>query len=199
MKREGASRQATVVVVGLGPAGVDLLVPLARQAIERVNRRYVRTGRHPAVQALESEGLAFTTFDDVYDRLDSLEAVYREMASVLARVAVEEGEVLYAVPGAPVLAERTVALLREAADVRIEVVPGLSFAEYAWNRLGIDPLSGAGARVVDGRKLEEELPLDGGTFLIAQCDGRLRLSDLKVSLLERVPPEAPVTVLHHLG
>lgn len=189
--------QARVVVVGLGPAGVDLLLPIARKAIERVARRYVRTARHPAVQALRSEGLVFSSFDDLYDRLDTLEAVYRAMAGILARAAADEGEVLYAVPGSPVLAERAVALLRQASDVEVDLVPGLSFAEYAWTRLGIDPLSGA--RVVDGRALEDELPLDGGTLLIAQCDGQLRLSDLKLSLLERLSPEAPVTVLCHLG
>ena len=37
-----------VVVVGLGPAGVDLMLPAARQKLSYVAHRYVRTARHPA-------------------------------------------------------------------------------------------------------------------------------------------------------
>jgi tetrapyrrole methylase family protein/MazG family protein len=51
-----------------------------------------------------------------------------------------------------------------------------------------------GARVVDGRELDGDGPL-----LIAQCDTRLVLSDVKVALLERLEPKTPVTVLQRLG
>src|SRR5207244_2746139 len=39
----------------------------------------------------------------------------------------------------------------------------------------------------------------GGPVLIAQCDTRLLLSDVKLVLLEVLPSDAPVTVLRHLG
>ena len=48
------------------------------------------------------------------------------------------------------------AVLRRAADageIDLEVVPGLSFADLAWARLGVDPMA-TGARVIDGRDLE---------------------------------------------
>ena len=60
------------------------------------------------------------------------------------------------------------------------MVAGLSFAEVAWARLGIDPMA-TGARVVDGRAIvDAEL---AGPLLIAQCDNRFVLSDVKVELL----------------
>ena len=40
-----------------------------------------------------------------------------------------------------------------AGAIELEVVPGLSFAELAWARLGVDPLT-TGAHVVDGRALD---------------------------------------------
>lgn len=49
-----------------------------------------------------------------------------------------EGEVLYAVPGWPLVAERTVELLRDDPRFEVEVVPTLSFLDLAWDRLGID-------------------------------------------------------------
>src|SRR5207248_2568210 len=99
-------------------------------------------------------------------------------------------------------AERSVELLRSAAargDIELELVPGLSFAELAWARLGVDPMSGA--RLADARHLTAEDAVGGGPVLIAQCDTRLLLSDVKLVLLEEayevveaveaLPPDAP--------
>jgi tetrapyrrole methylase family protein/MazG family protein len=109
-------------------------------------------------------------------------------------VASRDADVVYAVPGHPLVAERTVAMLQ--ARVAVEIVPGLSFADLAWVRLGVDPMA-RGARVVDGRDMEAtEL---AGPMLIAQCDNPLVLSDVKLSLLEHLAPDTSVTVLQRLG
>ena len=41
-----------VVVVGLGPAGADHVLPVARRVLERATVRFARTARHPAVAGL---------------------------------------------------------------------------------------------------------------------------------------------------
>src|SRR3989442_1197130 len=56
-----------------------------------------------------------------------------------------------------------------------------------------------GARVAAARPLPAEDAVGGGPVLIAQCDTRLLLSDVKLVLLEVLPADAPVTVLRHLG
>lgn len=191
---------AKVVVVGLGPAGADLVLPAARTALHRVATRYVRTARHPAVEELTAYGIEFTSFDPVYDRGTDLDAVYAEIVDELVAAAERVGMVAYAVPGSPVVAERTVVMLSaraRAGDIELEIVPGLSFAELAWARLGIDPLDGA--RVVDGRALAPGELESGGAVLVAQLDSALVLSDVKLALLDRVEPDHPVTLLHHLG
>ena len=190
-----------VVVVGLGPAGADLLLPAARTALAAAPVRYARTARHPAVAALAADGLDLTPLDDRYETADDLDGVYRAIVAALLDAAAEHGEVAYAVPGSPALAERTVTLLREAAaagTVELTVVAGLSFADLAWTRLGVDPLEGL-ARVVDGRALASAGLDLGGTLLVAQCDDPLVLGDAKLALLDHAAPTTPVTVLHHLG
>src|SRR5437899_11385626 len=97
---------ATVVVVGLGPAGPELLTEAARQAIDRVPQRFVRTARHPSASTVGGAH----SFDEVYERCDSLEEVYAQIVDALAEAAASAGEVLYAVPGSPLVAARTVAL-----------------------------------------------------------------------------------------
>ncbi|MDQ6854079.1 MAG: nucleoside triphosphate pyrophosphohydrolase [Actinomycetota bacterium] len=191
---------ARVVVVGLGPAGADLIVPAARRALEHSTNRYVRTARHPAVEELAAAGIELRSFDEEYDAAADVDEVYTRIAAKLVDVAADTGEVVYAVPGNPAVAERSVALLRKSAEsgnIKLEIVPGLSFAELAWSRLGIDPMSGA--RVADARRLTAEAAVGEGPLLIAQCDTRLVLSDVKLVLLEVLPADAAVTVLRHLG
>jgi tetrapyrrole methylase family protein / MazG family protein len=189
-----------VVVVGLGPAGADLVLPAARQRLEEIPTRRVRTARHPAVDDLAAEGITFRSFDDVYERADDLDAVYERIASAVVDAAGDGGEVVYAVPGSPAVAERTVLLLRDRADageITLEVVPGLSFAELAWSRLGVDPVGGA--RVVDGRDLTSAAVGGGGPLLIAQVDSAALMSEVKLTLLESLDPATPTTILSRLG
>jgi len=195
-RARGRVSRPRVVVVGLGPAGVDLLLPAARAALQRVPVRYVRTSRHPAVDDLAREGLALEPLDLLYDTGDDLDTVYAAIAARVVAAAQEHGEIVYAVPGSPSVAERTVALLR-GAGIEIEIVPGLSFADLAWNRLGIDPMTGA--RVIDARAFAVDSAGFAGAMLLAQCDTRFVLSDVKVALLDVLPPEHEVIVLQGLG
>jgi tetrapyrrole methylase family protein/MazG family protein len=185
-----------VVVVGLGPAGADLLLPAARHAIERIPYRFVRTARHPAVDDLAREGMTFRSFDHVYDEAATIDSVYPAIVDALVEAAVRDDEVLYAVPGNPAVAEHSVALLLARDDVTVDVLPGLSFAELAWARAGIDPMA-SGARLVDAHDLT--IPDGGGPVLIAQVDSALVLSDVKLALLEELDANMPVLVLQRLG
>ena len=183
-------------MVGLGPAGVDLLLPVRARRTRRVPVRYARTGRHPAVEELAREGLVLEPLDLLYDSGDDLDKVYAAIAARVVEAAHEHGEIVYAVPGSPSVAERTVVLLR-AAGVDVDIVPGLSFADLAWNRIGIDPMTGA--RVVDARAFAVDAAGFAGPLLLAQCDTRFVLSDVKLALLEALPPEHEVTLLQRLG
>ena len=121
-----------VVVVGLGPAGVDLLVPAARRALEEIPVRYVRTARHPAITELIAQGWAGDALDDHYEQSENLEDTYAKIVATLCQQAKIHGTVAYAVPGSPAVAERTVVLLHEAAVaglIDLQVIPGVSFAE----------------------------------------------------------------------
>ncbi|MFZ4519586.1 MAG: MazG nucleotide pyrophosphohydrolase domain-containing protein, partial [Microthrixaceae bacterium] len=181
-----------VHVVGLGPAGADLLTAGTLALIERVPVRFLRTRRHPAATALADA----PTFDDRYERAERIEDVYRGIVEELVAAAGERGEVLYAVPGSPVVAEHTVELLLADPRVRTVVHPALSFLDLAWARLGVDPVE-LGVRVVDGHRFALEAAGERGPLLVAQCDSAFVLSDVKLAVED--PPERPVVVLQRLG
>jgi tetrapyrrole methylase family protein/MazG family protein len=194
----GPALRPRIVVCGLGPAGPGLVTAATHDAVARIPHRFLRTVRHPAAGVVGE----VPTFDHVYDAADSIDAVYTAIVEALVAAAAERGEVLYAVPGSPAVAERTVELLLADDRVAVDVLPALSFADLAWVRLGIDPVD-RGVRLVDGHRFEIEAAGERGPLLVAQCDDRHVLSDVKLVLGEAAEEaggdEIVVTVLQRLG
>lgn len=188
--------RATVTVVGLGPSGEDLLPAANRELITSAPVAFLRTRHHPSAAALA----AIPSFDHHYEDAASFDEVYRRIVEDLvaaAEVAATAGDaVVYGVPGSPLVAERTVELLRHDSRVQLSVVPALSFLDLAWQRLGVDPVD-AGVRLVDGTRFAEHAAGQDGPLVVAQCWSQSVLSEIKLAAEEAVP-EA-VTVLHHLG
>ncbi|MBL6927048.1 MAG: MazG family protein [Acidimicrobiia bacterium] len=184
----------TVTIVGLGPAGSDLITAGTLEAIAASDRRFARTERHPAVSLLGE----VVTFDRNYESASSFDAVYRGIVEEVIAAAMDSGagSVLYAVPGSPMVAERTVELL--IADDRVDavVLAALSFADLAWARMGIDPLA-SGVRIVDAHRFAVEAAGERGPMLVAQVDTAAVLADLVASVPEA--PSMPVTVMAGLG
>jgi len=170
-----------ITVVGLGPGGADLVTAGTLAAIEahEDSARFLRTQRHPAATVLG----AVTTFDAVYDGAVALADVYPAIVERLVAEATAHGAILYAVPGSPVVAERTVELLLADDRVAVTVLPALSFLDVTWARLGVDPI-GRGVRVIDGHRFAVEAAGERGPLLVAQCDHVDVLSDIKLAIAE---------------
>jgi tetrapyrrole methylase family protein/MazG family protein len=180
------------VVVGLGPAGPDLLTVATRDALTGGSPVYLRTTRHPAATTVPDA----SSFDHVYDAASSIDEVYPRIVDELVEAATEHGEIVYAVPGSPVVAERTVELLARDERVAVEILPALSFADLAWARLGVDPVE-RGVRLIDGRDFAVAAAGERGPLLVAQCDSRFVLSDIKLAVDD--PGDRRAVVLQRLG
>jgi tetrapyrrole methylase family protein/MazG family protein len=178
-----------VVVAGLGPGDPRLVSVAATEAFARARVRFVRTTRHPSAVLVEPA----TSFDPLYEEGESLDEVYAAMVEQVVAAAAHS-DVLYAVPGSPLVSERTVELLRADSRVEVELIPGLSFLDLVWARLGIDPVA-AGVRLVDGHRFRVDAAGQTGPLLVAQCDSPLVLSEIKLAVDDG--PE--VTVLQRLG
>ena len=62
----------------------------------------------------------------------------------------------------------------------VEVVPGLSFLDLAYGRLGIDPVE-AGVRLVDGHEFAAAAAGERGPMLVAHAHAPWVLSDIKLA------------------
>ena len=196
------ARRPRVVAVGLGPAGPDLVAPAARQVVRGAGRCLLRTARHPAAAVVAEVATGpVDTLDHLYDSADSFEEVYRAMVEAVVDAAgAVDGYVAYVVPGSPLVAERTVELLRVDGRVALEIVPSLSFLDLVWQRLGVDPVA-AGVRLVDATAFAAGAAGERGPLLVAQCHSRTLLSEVKLAADDVAGEDAgrSAVVLHHLG
>jgi tetrapyrrole methylase family protein / MazG family protein len=183
----------TITIVGLGPGDTDLLTNGTITAIAAHEAKWLRTRVHPAASALGDA----PSFDHLYETLDSFDAVYASIVEQLVASAERSpaGRVLYAVPGSPMVAERTVEMLVADSRVSVVIVPALSYLDLTWARLRIDPHA-SGVRVVDGLRFEQETDGERGPLLVSQCHSLAVLSDIKCTPID--PPER-VIVLQRLG
>ncbi len=182
-----------VTVVGLGPGGREHVTVETLRAIERVPYRCLRTSHHPSADLVPNA----TTFDHLYESADRIADVYAEIVEALVAAAGERGEVLYAVPGSPLVLERSVRSLLADHRVRCDVLPAMSFLDVAWARLGIDPVESA-VRLVDGHDFGVAVAGTTGAVLISHTHDRHVLSEVKLAAEEATGNE-PVVILQRLG
>ena len=180
-----------VRVVGLGPSSAQHLTAHTTELLTSSPVVRLRTRIHPAADAFSG----VSSYDDYYDSADSFEVLYPKIVDNLVELASTSpnGEVVYAVPGSPMVAERTVELLRLRSDVEVICEPAISVIDVACARLGKDPMA-LGLRVVDALCSVE--PFRGpGPLLILQTYA----PEILASVADRLPRETVVTVLHHVG
>lgn len=189
----------SITVIGLGPSGLEHLDEQQRSALADPSTTViVRTLRHPGASVL-ADSRPVESCDDLYDQHTDYDMVYR---SIVDRVmsAASTGPVVYAVPGSAAVGERSVSLLRSAssdAGIPIRVLPGLSFLDFVYTAVGVDPIAD-GLQVVDARTLHDPLPLHLPT-IITQVDSVLRAADLSVALGRVLDFDHPITILDRLG
>jgi tetrapyrrole methylase family protein/MazG family protein len=187
---------ARIVAVGLGPAGDAHLSAYARELLEEATTVRLRTRRHPAAEAFPE----VESFDALYEEAEDFDALYARIADELVALANADPSrtVVYAVPGSPLVAERTVALLRARDDVEVEVVAAVSFVDLACAALAIDPVD-VGLRLLDALSAPDRLR-GPGPVLLAQTHSPAVLADLALRV-DADLADAPVraVVLHHLG
>ena len=185
---------AGIQIVGLGPGSRELLTREAEGLLASGLPVILRTRHHPTVEAV-SFGGPVEDCDDLYERGQAFEEVYALVAERVVSAGMR-GPVVYAVPGHPLVAERSVLAvlaLAEERGISTRVVAGVSFVDVALTVLRID---GANLQVCDALdpRVDTWRPA-----IFGQVYGLGVASTLKLRLLEWYPAEHPIRVLRRLG
>ena len=189
----------TITILGLGPGDAALLTRAAWDLLQATDVLYLRTAVHPTVASLPAR-IELRPFDALYEAAEDFGAIYDRIAAALIERASGGEQVVYAVPGHPLVAEATtrrlLALARERG-VATRVVPGLSFIEPVCAALELDPLE-HGLQLLDaldlvlddeGRRTKDEGQGDKETR--RQGDNRQPTTDGSWSEIQGIGPYAP--------
>ncbi len=184
-----------ITIIGLGPGDIDRVSGPVLSLLEDSNRTVItRTEHHPAAAQL-AKTRAVVFCDDLYESSETFEDVYDAIcARVLA--AAKKGEVVYAVPGSPLVGEFAVRRLIDSGQP-VEVMPGESFVDAILAEMAYDPLD-RGLQILNGHSLPDPLVLDKPT-IIAQVDRAEILADVCAQIDRVTPDETAVIVLAAIG
>jgi len=121
-----------IKIVGLGPGAKGALTIGALELLKSSHKVLLRTEKHPNVDYLKSLGVVFDTYDSFYEKFDSFDEVYSAISKDIIDKHNTCEELVYAVPGHPLVAEKSVTLLLkecEATGIETEILPAVSFID----------------------------------------------------------------------
>jgi tetrapyrrole methylase family protein/MazG family protein len=190
---------ATITIVGLGAGEAEQLTLGVYRKLKSAKHLFLRTKEHPVVKNLEEEGIQYTSFDDVYESRDTFEKVYETIAETLLQEAKEQ-DVVYAVPGHPLVAERTVQILLQKGEengVGVSVEGGQSFLDPMFASLRIDPIEGF--QLVDATSFQKQQLSLRQHIIFCQVYDAFIASEVKLTLMESLPDDYEVYIVTAAG
>ncbi|MDQ0216190.1 tetrapyrrole methylase family protein/MazG family protein [Oikeobacillus pervagus] len=189
----------TIHITGLGAGSLEQLPLGVYRKIQETPTVFVRTVEHPVIAELMKEGKHFISFDHIYEKHDQFEGVYEEIVDQLMEKAKKE-DIVYAVPGHPMVAEKTIQLLlekEEEGSVVIRIEGGQSFLDALFTSVKVDPIEGF--QLLDGTDLKKEDINIKQHVIIAQVYDAFIASEVKLTLMEKYPDDYPVYIVTAAG
>ncbi|WP_449538336.1 bifunctional methyltransferase/pyrophosphohydrolase YabN [Ferdinandcohnia sp. Marseille-Q9671] len=187
----------TITVVGLGAGDLSQLPLGIYRRLTSTEHLFLRTKEHPVIKELEDEGIAYQSFDEIYEKHDQFESVYEEIVGILKKEATTK-DIVFAVPGHPMVAEKTVQLLlNEADNLQVNIEGGQSFIDPLLASLKIDPIEGF--QFLDALSLEKDELQLSQHIIICQVYDQYIASNVKLTLMEQLPDEYEVYIVTAAG
>lgn len=189
-----------IKIVGLGPGAKEALTIGTVWELERCSNIFLRTEKHPTVEYLKEKNINFNTYDNVYETMESFDEVYLNIAKDLVEKHNKLGNLVYAVPGHPLVAEKSVFNLIEECkknNIEYKVVPAVSFIDAMMEGLMIDPIEGL--KVIDAFDINNQILDKRIGTVITQVYNPLIASEVKLKLLEQYNDETEIFYVRAAG
>lgn len=189
-----------IKIVGLGPGAKEALTIGTIMELENNKNVFLRTEKHPTVDYLREKNIKFNTYDEVYDTMESFDEVYENIANDLVKKHNEFGDLIYAVPGHPLVAERSVFNLVDLCkknNIEYKVIPAVSFIDAMMESLMIDPIEGL--KVIDAFDINNQILDKRIGTVITQVYNPLIASEVKLKLLEQYNDDTEIFYVRAAG
>ncbi|MCB2294883.1 nucleoside triphosphate pyrophosphohydrolase [Clostridium algoriphilum] len=189
-----------IKVVGLGPGSIESLTIGTLEILKGDKKVYLRTEKHPTVDYLKSICIKFETYDNKYEEYNNFDDVYRSIAEDLIEKHGIYGDIIYGVPGHPLVAETTVKLLLklcEKNNIDIEIMPAVSFIDAVIQSLKIDPIEGL--KIIDAFDIKNQILDKRVGLLITQVYNVSIATDVKLALLDYYKDDMKIQFVRAAG
>ncbi|MCL2498155.1 MAG: nucleoside triphosphate pyrophosphohydrolase [Symbiobacteriaceae bacterium] len=193
--------KAVIHLLGLGCGNSADLTLKTVELLQSGLPVFLRTVNHPTVSWLREQGVVFTSFDSFYQEAENFTSLYQDIATKIISEAVKLGELIYGVPGHPLVAEQVSQLLLAeekaptGSPIEVRVYSAVSAIEGITTALGIDPAQGL---IIQDALAYKEVAGDMPQLLL-QVYSPLVAADLKLTLMASYPDDTPVTLVRAAG
>ncbi|NFG22426.1 nucleoside triphosphate pyrophosphohydrolase [Clostridium botulinum] len=189
-----------IKIVGLGPGAKEALTIGCIEELKNCKNIFLRTEKHPTVEYLTENNIEFKTYDYIYDTEDSFDEVYFNIANDIINKYKHSGELVYAVPGHPLVAEKSVFNLMKLCkkeNIDYKVIPAVSFIDAMMESLAIDPIEGL--KVIDAFDINNQILDKRIGTIITQVYNPLIASEVKLRLLQQYDDETEIIYVRAAG
>ncbi|XZJ92796.1 nucleoside triphosphate pyrophosphohydrolase [Clostridium perfringens] len=187
-------------IMGLGPGAYEALTIGALKELKNNKNIYFRTEKHPTVDFLKGEGIKFESYDHAYEKYDSFDDVYKYIAEDLITKIKDDEDLIYAVPGHPLVAEKSVINLIELCkenNIQYEVLPAVSFVDAMMEALQVDPIEGV--KIIDAFDMKNQILDKRVGTIITQVYNNFIASEVKLRLLEGYEDDTEIIFVRAAG
>lgn len=186
-----------ITIVPLGPDDAQMLTLGALETLRRAQRLVLRTQRHGVAELLKREGIAFETFDPLYEQCEDFDELCAQIADRLIALAREGGALCYAV--SEPASDATVRALARALpeNIALSVSGGATLADNAACAALAFGVNTENLRVVTALSTQQMRVQADSPMVITELDNRLLASDVKLWLCDLFDDEMTVYFLEN--
>ena len=189
-----------IKIVGLGPGAPEALTIGAVKTLEESSNLYFRTEKHPTVDYLRGRLKGFKTCDNYYEEGSSFDEVYQNIANDIIEEYKKNNDLVYAVPGHPLVAERSVLNIIELCEknnIEYTILPAVSFVDAMMDSLKIDPIEGL--KIIDAFDIKNQILDKRIGTIITQVYNNFIASEVKLELLEHYNDDTEIIYVRAAG
>lgn len=187
-------------IIGLGPGSKESITLGTIDSLKTVDKVFLRTEKHPTVEYINKLGITYETFDGEYEVGESFDDVYNSIAKSLIEASKNYSNIIYAVPGHPLVAEKSVDILIKLCrqnNIKFKILPAVSFVDALMESLLLDPVEGL--KIIDAFDIKNQVMDKRIGTIITQVYDKFIASEVKLNLMNYYKDDTEIFFVRAAG
>lgn len=187
-------------IIGLGPGSKESITLGTIDSLKTVDKVFLRTEKHPTVEYINKLGITYETFDGEYEVGESFDDVYNSIAKSLIEASKNYSDIIYAVPGHPLVAEKSVDILIKLCrqnNIKFKILPAVSFVDALMESLLLDPVEGL--KIIDAFDIKNQVMDKRIGTIITQVYDKFIASEVKLNLMNYYKDDTEIFFVRAAG